>query len=250
MENRTARWICSHIGRRLARWILSPFVKTHIIPPPTPIPKGPLLLAANHVSHFDPPILGAFSPRQIDWMAMEELFRNPMAGRALRALGAFPVVRGTADRAAIRTALARLKAGALVGIFPEGGIRAGEVSILGGAPMRPGVAVLAMMADVPVVPCVILGSERLYLKENWRLFRRIPVWIAFGSALRINPDLSGSEARDDFVKRLQETMVAMQSELVRRFDLRDEDMPRTPQARKGEDPYVSHGRRSISERTA
>lgn len=238
MKNVLARRISAEIGRKLARLLFTPFVRVHMQCPDGGLPRGAFIFASNHISHFDPPIIGGRTARQIDWMAMAELFRNPWMARLMRALGTFPVQRGTADRAAIRTALERLGSGAPVGMFPEAGIRAGETSVLGGAPMRPGVAVLATMANVPVVPCVILGSERLYNRQNLRLFRRIPVWIAIGEPIFLNNDLKGAAVRADLSERIQGAMLRLQATLVEKYHLTPDDMPKTPQARKGEDPYI------------
>ncbi|PYL86813.1 MAG: hypothetical protein DMF17_05080, partial [Verrucomicrobia bacterium] len=123
---------------------------------------GGLLLAANHISHFDPFILSSVVGRKIDWMAMAEFFPNPLVGSFLRAVDAFPADRNRADRKTIRTAIERLKQGRVVGVFPEGGIRDGARSLLEGAPLRPGASTLAHIAGVPIVPCVIVGSDRLY----------------------------------------------------------------------------------------
>ncbi len=238
MKNVLARRISAEVGRKLARLLFTPLVRVHMLCPAGGMPRGALIFAPNHISHFDPPIIGGRTPRQVDWMAMAELFKNPWLALLMRALGTFPVERGTADRAAIRTALERLESGAAVGMFPEAGIRAGETSILGGAPMRPGVAVLATMADVPVVPCVILGSERLYNRQNLRPFRRIPVWIAIGDPVFLNKDLKGAAVRADLCDRIQAAMIGLQSKLVEKYHLTADDMPKTPQARKGEDPYI------------
>jgi 1-acyl-sn-glycerol-3-phosphate acyltransferase len=195
------------------------------------IPRtGPLILAANHISHFDPPLLGAFFPRHVDWMAMEELFRNPRFARALALTGAFRVQRDGSDRTALRTAAHRLRAGRLVGIFPEGGIRAGATSILEGAPMRPGVAALAMLGHAPILPCVIVGTDRLYRPGNW--LRRPPAWILTGEP--IAPEGS----REETHARLAAAFVTLRAAIIRRFDLAEDDLPRTPQARKGEDPHA------------
>lgn len=165
---------------------------------------GPCLFAANHISHFDPPLLGVASRRQIDFMAMAELFRNPLLGAFFRATGAFPADRSRTDRAAVRTALRRLAAGRAVGIFPEGGIRTRGESVLEGGAMRPGAATLAALAKVPIVPCVVLGSDALYDPWRWLPFRRSRFLVAFGEPLRIQPGLPGGAAR----KRLEEELGA------------------------------------------
>src|SRR2546430_3081592 len=101
---------------------------------------GGFLLASNHISHFDPLMISSVVRRKIDWMAMAEFFPMPIIGPFLRAVDAFPADRDRADRATIRTAIARLKDGRVVGLFPEGGIRSGKGSVLEDAPLRPGVS--------------------------------------------------------------------------------------------------------------
>src|SRR3984893_13378239 len=140
---------------------------------------GGFLLASNHISHFDPFIISSVVRRKIDWMAMAEFFPLPIVGFFLGAVDAFPADRHRADRKTIRTAIERLKNGRIVGVFPEGGIRDGERSLLEGAPLRPGATPLAHMASVPILPCVIVGSDRLYSAKRWVPLRRAPVWIAF-----------------------------------------------------------------------
>lgn len=196
-----------------------------------PIPRtGPLIVASNHVSHFDPPFLGSFFPRPADWMAMEELFQSPLLARGLALTGAFSVSRDGRDRTALRTAARRLQAGRAVGIFPEGGLRAGETSVLDGAPMRPGVGALAALAHAPILPCVIAGTDRLYHRTNW--LRRPPLWIVTGEAIPAGGD------RDEIHARLATAFVDLKAELLARFHLTENDLPQTPQARKGEDPYA------------
>src|SRR5438876_3585848 len=157
---------------------------------------GGFLLASNHISHFDPFIISSVVRRKIDWMAMAEFFPLPTVGFFLRAIDAFPAERDRADRKTIRTAIDRLKNGRVVGLFPEGGIRDGVRSVLEGAPLRPGAATLAHIAGVPILPCVILGSDRLYSAKQWLPLRRTPIWIAFGTPISHFPELQRSEARE------------------------------------------------------
>src|SRR5436190_2472920 len=157
--------------------------------------NGGFLLAANHISHFDPFIISSVVRRKIDWMAMAEFFPLPFLGFLLRAVDAFPADRNRADRATIRNAIERLEHGRIVGLFPEGGIRDGARSLLEGAPLRPGASTLAHIARVPIVPCVIVGSDRLYSKKSWLPLRRTPIWIAFGNPIPHFSDLEKSAAR-------------------------------------------------------
>ena len=70
--------------------------------------EGAIILAANHMSNWDPPLLATFLERKVNYMAKEELFANKIFATAITNLGAFPVKRGTADRNAIKRALALL----------------------------------------------------------------------------------------------------------------------------------------------
>jgi len=197
---------------------------------------GGFLLASNHISHFDPPIISSVARRKIDWMAMAEFFPIPWLGHFLRAVDAFPAARDRADRKTIRSAIERLKDGRIVGVFPEGGIRDGAGSLLGGAPLRPGASTLAHMAGVPIVPCVILGSDRLYAKRNWLPLRRTPVWIAFGQAISHFPELEKSVARARIEQELADGFQRLYAELRRKFQLTRDDLPHPPRERMRSQP--------------
>ncbi len=197
---------------------------------------GGFLLASNHISHFDPPIISSVVRRKIDWMAMAEFFPIPGLGHFLRAVDAFPAARDRADRKTIRSAIERLKDGRIVGVFPEGGIRDGARSLLGGAPLRPGASTLAHMAGVPIVPCVILGSDRLYAKRNWLPLRRTPVWIAFGQAISHFPELEKSVARARIEQELADGFQRLYAELRRKFQLTRDDLPHPPRERMRSQP--------------
>jgi 1-acyl-sn-glycerol-3-phosphate acyltransferase len=116
------------------------------------------------------------------------------------------------DTRTVRTALARLKRGHVVGMYPEGGLRDGAASVLGGALLRRGIGAIAQIAQVPVVPCVILGSDRLYRAAHWLPLRRVPVWVGFGESLA--PPMEGAE-RDVFEQRLGEALRALPQQRMR-----------------------------------
>jgi 1-acyl-sn-glycerol-3-phosphate acyltransferase len=191
------------------------------------------LLAANHISHFDPFIISLVIRRKIDWMTMAEFFQPPVVGFLLRAIDAFPADRDRADLKTIRTAIERLKEGRIVGLFPEGGIRDGTRSLLEDAPLRPGASTLAHMAGVPILPCVILGSDRLYSTKCWLPFRRTPIWIAFGDPISNFPELQKSEARERIKSELAAAFKNLYAELREKFKLTAEDLPHPPQERMG-----------------
>lgn len=123
--------------------------------------EGGVLLVANHASLLDPPLLGCSINRPVHFMAKEELFKIPILKWVLPRVNAFPVRRGGADRSAIRTAIELLEKGKVIGIFPEGTrTRTGEL-----LPLRRGASLVALKANVPVVPVGILGTFR---PVRWR----------------------------------------------------------------------------------
>ena len=195
--------------------------------------SGAFLLAANHISHFDPPLIGLACHRDIDWMAMAELFTHPLMRAFCHATGAFPTDRSRVDRTAVRTAMNRLRAGRCVGIFPEGGIRTGEASLLHGARVKPGVASLAVMAEAPVLPCVILGSDRLYQRRWWYPWNRVTIWIAFGKpvAARLQEGEDREAARQRIEQTLSAEMVRLYERLQARYGLGPDDLPHPAPAR-------------------
>src|SRR5438067_12253402 len=192
---------------------------------------GGFLLSSNHISHFDPPIISSVVRRKIDWMAMAEFFPLPFLGSFLRAVDAFPAARDRADRKTIRSAIERLKDGRIVGVFPEGGIRDGARSLLEGAPLRAGATTLAHMAGVPIVPCVILGSDRLYAKRNWLPLRRTPIWIGFGEAISHFPESEKSKSRERIETELAAAFQKIYAELREKFQLTSDDLPQPPRER-------------------
>lgn len=189
---------------------------------------GGFLLAGNHISHFDPFIISSVVRRKIDWMAMAEFFPLPVLGFLLRAVDAFPVDRDRADRKTIRTAIERLKQGRILGLFPEGGIRDGARSLLEGAPLRAGASTLAHIAGVPILPCVIVGSDRLYSKKSWLPLRRTPIWIAFGDPISDFPGLAKSDARECIERDLTTAFKNLYLELRQTFRLSPDDLPHPP----------------------
>ena len=222
--------VMSDTGYRFSAWLTNTLLKLSTRVELTGLEHVPLagaaILAGNHISHFDPYYVGPPVPRPVDFMAMEEFFRVPVVGAWLRWANVFSVKRST-DGLAAREAIRRLKQGRLVAIFPERGLRAGPTSLLGGAPMPKGTMALAHRLGVTVVPCVILGSDRLYRWRDW--FRRNTVWIRYGPALAP----SENETSDVFQIRYENAMRSLYKDMIRDYGLMENDLPQNPQRRMG-----------------
>ena len=141
-------------------------------------PTGPVLLASNHVSVLDPPLVGGASPRVLHFMAKEELFRIPLFGRLITALNARPVRRDGSDGRALKTALRLLGEGRALLVFPEG-TRGVEGRLASG---KPGAGMLAVMSGAAVVPVHVSGSGRA-LPPGRMIPRPAKVRIRFGPPL-------------------------------------------------------------------
>jgi len=191
-------------------------------------------MASNHISHFDPPFLSGWFPRKLDWIAMSELFGTGWSKTGFRWLDVIPVDRGGDDRHALREALRRLSDGRVIGVFPEGGIRDGEQSMLAGASFRDGAIMLAVHAGCPIVPVVILGSERLYNAKNWLPWRRARVFIAVGEPVRPMESKPRSAAREQLRADLAAAIVRLKDDLVVRCGLGQNDLPHSPRERMSE----------------
>lgn len=197
-----------------------------------PPQKKALIVASNHISHFDPPLLSAFFPRQLDWIAMEELFSHPWAARFFSWLSVIPIDRfgkkSGSNRHALKKMRASLATGRTLGMFPEGGIRSGATSILEGAPMKPGLATLSLLAHAPIIPCVVLGTDRLYAKKAW--LHRPHLWIIIGKAIH-PPSTKTIDREKNLQQQLNTAFPALQQELREHFQLCDDDLPKRAQER-------------------
>jgi 1-acyl-sn-glycerol-3-phosphate acyltransferase len=161
------------------------------------VPKnGPLIVACNHMSYLDPPVLGSASPRRLSYMAKEELFRIPVLGPSIAAVGAYPVDRKGSATAAIKRSVEVLRRGGAIGIFPEG-----TRNRQGAAEVRGGVALLASLGDAPVVPACVVGTA-----EAKRLAQ---FHVIFGPPLRLPADRKAS--REEMANFTDEVMRAIRS---------------------------------------
>jgi 1-acyl-sn-glycerol-3-phosphate acyltransferase len=138
--------------------------------------EGGLVLAINHLHWIDVPILGALSPRNLDFVAKAEAINFPALGRFLRWHGTIGVRRGESDREAVRQMREAVHDGHALGLFVEG-TRQGT-----GRPgkAQPGAAMVAIQEGVPVVPAAIYGTQ------FWKPGNFAPCTLAFGEAMRFD----------------------------------------------------------------
>jgi 1-acyl-sn-glycerol-3-phosphate acyltransferase len=163
--------------------------------------NGPIIIASNHLSWVDVPLIPAYLKPKIVYMAKEETFTGKM-GWLVRFLGAFPVKRGEADRQSLRTAEEQLKEGRILGIFPEG--TRSKIHRLGQA--HAGLGMIALRSGIPVIPVAINGSEKSFKKFRPR------ITIIYGEPMILTP--KGKKiTREDIDQSTEQVMLRIASML-------------------------------------
>jgi 1-acyl-sn-glycerol-3-phosphate acyltransferase len=158
---------------RSAFWVFTHLICRYRVSGLDHIPsQGPLLIVANHLSWYDPILVGVVLPRRAWFFTKVELFRWPILGLGCRLTGQIPVHRGESDRAALEKGLSYLQEGKVLVVFPEGSVaRQGQMKAA-----RMGAAMLAIRSGVPVLPIAHTGTRRV-LRSPRFWFPRVDIKI-------------------------------------------------------------------------
>ncbi len=198
------------VGRTILGWVSAP----KILHAERAGLEGAYLLAANHTCAFDAPLLVAATPRCIHWVSIVELFQRPWSRWFLTAFGALPLDRSKADSVTVRRVVRLLRAGQVVGIFPEGRLTSDEDSVLQSGAIGAGVCKLAQLAGVPVVPCVVLGGKKFQSWKNWLPGSRTRWVVAFGEPIRPAQELNRARARMAMEEEITLTLRTLHTEVA------------------------------------
>jgi 1-acyl-sn-glycerol-3-phosphate acyltransferase len=168
---------------------------------------GPVILASNHASFLDPPLVGSALPRPINYLARESLFRFPGIGALLRSWNSVPVDRDGAGAAGLRAILERLLAGGGIILFPEG------TRTLDGQlqPARSGIGLVVIKSDAPVIPARTFGTFEAY-GRHLTLPRPRRVTVKYGRPM-LFADLR-AEAKNCSKARLKEIYQEVANEIM------------------------------------
>jgi len=171
--------------------------------------KGGVLVAANHISYLDPPLVGSLLPRRATFMARHGLFNIPVLGWMIK-YAAFPVDRERTRPSTIKETVKRLKGGELIALFPEG--RRSDSGELMDA--KRGVGMIVSLSRVPVVPALILGSDRA-LPVNAKWLKRARVTLVLGKPIYYTSftegkDYSGHDLHEEISKQVMGAIREMQ----------------------------------------
>ncbi len=172
--------------------------------------RGGVILASNHLSYIDPIVLGIFVPRRVNFMAKEELFENFLFRWIIVRLGAFPIKRESIDRTTYKKILKLLQKREVVVLFPEG-TRSIDGTI---GQLHAGTARIALKADVPVIPIIIQGTEKV-LPRGGKLIRLAKIKARAAKPLKKNIDSNRKITKKDieeFENELEEEMRLLYTE--------------------------------------
>ena len=189
------------IFKVLCRFWYGLILRTRVIGAENIPADGAFILAANHVSNWDPPFLGTFIDREVCYMGKEELFKNPVMAAICRGLHVFPVKRGAADKTAIKTAVKILKDGKCLGIFPEG--TRSKTGKLGKA--EAGVSLIAAMTKSPIIPAAIVNTEKIFTREA--ILPQLAV--VYGSPIKFSGSTKDKESLEIFAQTIMDEIAKL-----------------------------------------
>ena len=204
------------------------------------LPKsGAAIVVCNHLSYVDPLTFTHFlynNGRAPRYLGKESVFRVPIIGRVIKGAGQIPVSRESKDAVkGLEHAIAVLKAGHLLGVYPEGTLTRDEN--LWPMKAKTGVARLALITGAPIYPCASWGPEKVLppYSKKLRLFPRTKVSIIMGDQVdlskwkgRAEDPIAIEEAADHIMDRITELLEILRGEEAPaiRFDPKKSDLPR------------------------
>ncbi|NCC50365.1 MAG: 1-acyl-sn-glycerol-3-phosphate acyltransferase [Spartobacteria bacterium] len=169
--------------------------------------EGACILAPNHSAYYDIALLVVEYPRLIDYVASAELFNKPLARWFYSIFKPIPYRRSRRDPGAVRAIVDRLALGRTVCLFPEGGIQRGAQSVLRGGRIRGGLGRLAIMAQAPVIPVVLLGTDVYNRPSAWLPLHRTRYAVLFGAPMH-PPESEDPKERRALARQFEEAYCA------------------------------------------
>lgn len=174
--------------------------------------RGPVILAVNHASHFDPPLIGCLLPRHISFFARKTLWFNKAASWWLDSVGTIPVDRdGDSDIAAMKATLNTLKNGGVLTLFPEG-TRSPDGNL---QTAKPGIGLIAAKSQATVIPCRIFNSNKVLSKGSALPNFNLSVHMRYGQPLAPAVYDPGREAGKERYQIVADRIMAEIAKLTR-----------------------------------
>ena len=181
-----------YIFYTLSKIIAQTLFDYRVIHPERMIESGPLILAVNHQSYFDPPLAGICSKRAVYFLARKTLFSIPLLGKLLPSFKVIPVDREGNDRTALKNIIHQLRSGEGVLLFPEG-TRSRDGSLQHG---HSGIGFIIAKTKAPVLPMRIFGAYEAFPKNAKKMILH-PITVVLGEPLHFTEaELTASDGND------------------------------------------------------
>jgi 1-acyl-sn-glycerol-3-phosphate acyltransferase len=178
-----------NLAKLLARMIFS----MRVIHPERMVESGPLLIAVNHSSFFDPPLAGICSRRGVFYLARKTLLKWPFFGPLFPAMNVIPVERDGNDMSALREVIKKVKDGNAVLLFPEG-TRSLDGNL---QPARAGIGLVIAKTGAPVLPMRIFGAYEAFPK-NARRFQLSQITVVIGEPIHFTEEEISNTSRETY----------------------------------------------------
>lgn len=196
----------------LSKIVARLFFSFRVVHPERMIEEGPVILASNHQSYFDPPLVGICSRRGVHYLARKTLLGIPLLGKLLPRINVILVDRDGNDMSALKTVIRLVKAGNGVVLFPEG-TRSQDGKLL---PGKAGIGLVIAKTRAPVQPVRIFGSHEAFPKGSEKI-SAVPITVVVGEPIRfsdaeLDPEVCGGDERALY-QRLSERVMTAISEL-------------------------------------
>lgn len=185
------------------------FFSLRVVHPERMIEEGPVILASNHQSYVDPPLVGICSRRDVYYLARKTLLDLPFLGKLLPRINVIPVDRDGNDMSALKTIIRLVRSGAGVVLFPEG-TRSPDGALQRG---KPGIGLIIAKTGAPVQPVRIFGSHEAFPKGSGSI-SAVPITVVVGKPIRftkeeLNPASCGGDERVLYQKLSDRVMEAI-----------------------------------------
>lgn len=188
----------------LSRWLAGLFFSCRVVHPERMIEKGPLILAVNHSSYFDPPLAGICSKRGVYYLARKTLLKWPFFGPLFPAMNVIPVERDGNDMSALREVIKKIREGNGVVLFPEG-TRSKDGHL---QPARAGIGLIIAKTLAPVLPMRIFGAYDAFPKGSKNL-HLTPITIVIGQPIFFSREETEPADRETYQKLSEQVMAAI-----------------------------------------
>lgn len=194
----------------LSKIIARAFFNYRVIHPERMIESGPLILAMNHQSYFDPPLAGICSRRGVYYLARKTLFSIPLLGKLLPDFNVIPVDRDGNDMSALKNIIRLIRQGEGVILFPEG-TRSPDGKLQAG---RSGIGLIIAKTKAPVLPMRVFGAYDAFPKGSKKIHLH-PITVVIGNPIYFSEEeLTATDGNDrELYQRLSDRVMAAIGEL-------------------------------------